>query len=304
MPWSPWHDLTHLDRVLNNLPLSHINGQVIATIAPFVSGGSIVAPIGFSASKFWDHAVRFKCTWLLNAAARGAEHFLRCAFAVRHMAPLPPIHHLAFERRFSNPVTEAMGMREAASVVFCNPMQPRPRKTGSVGLPCNVDARIVAAAGKTLADRQIGEIIFRGSQLMAAYCKAPEETKSTIDDAGYMHAGDLGYRDADGYFFVTGRIKELINKGGENIAPREIDEALFTRPAVLDAAVVGVPDPYYGQDILTAVVLKAGSECSQAELRAIARPFWAATRLLRFSVSSANSRKDCPERSSGSLCWK
>jgi long-chain acyl-CoA synthetase len=157
-------------------------------------------------------------------------------------------------------------MTESASVAFCNP--PEKRKFGSIGLPCHVEARVVDRDGRILSDGEAGEILFRGVNVMRAYYKSPERTAEAIGADGFLHTGDLGLRDADGYYFITGRLKELIIKGGENIAPREIDEAALAHPAVLEAAAVGVPDRNYGQDILLAVVLKPGSRCGEAELRA------------------------------------
>ncbi len=273
-----WHGLTRDDRVLSSLPLFHINGQVIATITPFVSGGSIVAPHRFSVTNWWGDAERHRCTWinlvptiiayLLNAAAPDeTRRFPRLRFGRSASAPLPPEQHKAFERLFEIPVIEAMGMTESASVVFCNPMDRDRRKYGSVGLPCAVEARVVGVDGAVLPDGATGEIAFRGANVMRGYYKAPDQSAEALR-AGWLHTGDLGHRDGDGFFFVTGRIKELIIKGGENIAPREIDEALLGHPAILEAAAVGIPDPHYGQDILAAIVLKPGARCSEDELRA------------------------------------
>jgi long-chain acyl-CoA synthetase len=108
----------------------------------------------------------------------------------------------------------------------------------------------------------------RGENVMLRYHKAPEATAQTVDADGWLATGDLGYRDADGFYFVTGRLKELIIKGGENIAPREIDEALLKHRAVLEAAAVGIPDPEYGQEIMAFIVIKPGEQCSEDELRA------------------------------------
>jgi long-chain acyl-CoA synthetase len=274
-----WHGLTAADRVLSSLPLFHINGQVIATVTPFVSGGSIVAPHRFSVSTWWRDVERHGCTWinmvptivayLLNAAGPApARRFPGVRFARSASAPLPPEQHRAFERVFGVPVIEAMGMTESASVVFCNPMDAARRRYGSVGLPCGVEARIAGPDGADRPDGETGEIVFRGPNVMVGYDADPARTAEALDAVGWLRTGDLGHRDADGFFFVTGRIKELIIKGGENIAPREIDEALLAHPAVLEAAAVGIPDPAYGQDILAAVVLKPGASCGEAELRA------------------------------------
>jgi acyl-CoA synthetase (AMP-forming)/AMP-acid ligase II len=273
-----WHGLSAADRVLSSLPLYHINGQCIATIAPFVSGGSIIAPHKFSTSLWWQWVARFEPSWLnlvptiiaylLNAGAAEAHPRSGIRFARSASAPLPPDQHRAFENRFGIGVIEAMGMTECASMVFCNPQQASTRKYGTPGRPCGVEARVVSTeSGAVLGDELTGELQLRGGNVMHGYYNAPEKTAEALSADGWLRTGDLGYRDADGFYFVTGRIKELIIKGGENIAPREIDEALLTHPAVLEAAVVGIADANYGQEILAAVVLKAGVRCDEAALR-------------------------------------
>jgi acyl-CoA synthetase (AMP-forming)/AMP-acid ligase II len=275
-----WHGLTPEDRCLSSLPLYHINGQVIATVTPFVSGGSVIAPHRFSVTHWWEHAERHGATWinmvptiiayLLNAAdPKRTCSSPRVRFGRSASAPLPPEQHRAFERTFGIPVIEAMGMTETSSVVFCNPQDAARRRYGTPGLPCGVEARVVdVESGRQLPDGAAGEICLRGPNVMRAYYKALEQTAKAFDAEGWLKTGDLGYRDADGYYFITGRLKELIIKGGENIAPREIDEALLRHPAVLEAAAVGVPDANYGQDILACVVLKPGGSASEDELRA------------------------------------
>ena len=129
------------------------------------------------------------------------------------------------------------------------------------------EAKIIdPATGADLPPGQPGEMMVRGDNVMKCYYKDPQNTAKTFDADGWMHTGDIGYLDEDGFVFVTGRIKELIIKGGENIAPREIDEALLRHPAVLEAAAVGIPDPHYGQEIMAAVVLKPGASCTIEEL--------------------------------------
>ena len=262
-----WHRLTPQDRCLSSLPIYHINGQVIGTVTPFVSGGSVIAPHRFSVSTWWELVARHRATWvnmvptiiayLLNASdPQRSYRFPRVRFGRSASAPLPPEQHRAFEKIFGISVIECMGMTETASIVFANPQDPAKRKIGSVGLPCGVQAKIVD-----------GEIRLRGPNVMAGYYKSPEQTTKAFDADGWMRTGDLGERDADGYYFITGRLKELIIKGGENIAPREIDEALLRHPAVLEAAAVGIPDANYGQDIRACVVLKSGAKASAEDLR-------------------------------------
>lgn len=276
-----WHSLTQADTVLSSLPIYHINGQVISTITPFVSGGSIVAPHSFSVSSWWNLAIQYQCTWinmvptiiayLINAAKSGGslpsqEQLKSIRFGRSASAPLPPEHHREFEGLFGITVIEGMGMTESASMVFCNPHDER-RRYGSPGLPCGVDAKIVDADGMLLDSNVVGEICLRGNNVLNAYYKAEAEMAKAFDSEGWLRTGDLGLRDDDGFYFITGRLKELIIKGGENIAPREIDEAVLKHPAVLDAAAVGIPDANYGQEIMVCVVLKPGAICSEAEMR-------------------------------------
>ena len=280
------HSLTPHDRVLSALPLYHINGQVIATISPLLAGGSIVAPQRFSVSGWWQQVVQFRPTWLnmvptiiayllnhdrdqgepdagpaLKAALAGVR------FGRSASAPLPPEHHRAFEERFGIVMIEAMGMTESASVVFCNPMPPAARMIGSPGRPLAVEAKVVDQAGAPVVSGVTGEIWLRGPNVMRGYYKSPEQTRAAFSADGWLKSGDLGHCDAQGFFFISGRLKELIIKGGENIAPREIDEALLRHPAVLEAAAAGVPDPALGQEIAAWVVLRPDAVCSTAALR-------------------------------------
>jgi acyl-CoA synthetase (AMP-forming)/AMP-acid ligase II len=160
-----------------------------------------------------------------------------------------------------------MGLSETAAPSFSIPLVPGRRKLGAVGRASGCEASIVDADLHALADGTTGEIVIRGPNVMCGYYKNEPATAAAFTPDGWLRSGDLGHRDADGFFFVSGRIKELIIKGGENIAPREIDEALLEHPAVLDAAAVGVPDRHYGQEILACVVLREGAACDEDELR-------------------------------------
>ena len=260
-----WHGLTRADRCLSSLPLYHINGQVIATLTPFVSGGSVIAPHRFSVSTWWEAAEKHGATWinmvptivayLLNAAGERRRRFPRIRFGRSASAPLAPEQHRAFEAAFGMPVIECMGMTETASVCFANPQEGE-RRIGSVGLPCGIEARVTE-----------GEIQLRGPNVMSGYYRSRDQTAAAFAPGGWLRTGDLGRRDADGFYYITGRRKELIIKGGENIAPREIDEALLRHPAILEAASVGIADANYGQEIMACVVLKAERTCSVEELR-------------------------------------
>jgi long-chain acyl-CoA synthetase len=274
------HGLSARDRVLSSLPLYHINGQCIATVGTLCAGGSIVMPHRFSVSQWWPTVARWRPTWLnlvptivaylLNAPdptpdERDALRGIR--FARSASAPLPPEQQRAFEARFGVPIVEAMGLTESASIAFCNPMERVKQRLGSPGLPFGVEARVVDPQGRALADGERGEIQIRGPSVTIGYHKAPELTAAALRD-GWLATGDLGYRDDDGFYFITGRLKELIIKGGENIAPREIDEALLKHPAVLEAAAVGVPDRAYGQEILACIVVKPDRTLTRDEVDA------------------------------------
>ncbi|MCX7893464.1 MAG: AMP-binding protein [Burkholderiales bacterium] len=277
------HALGSADRVLGSLPLYHINGQIVQATSPLVHGGSVVMPHRFSASAFWRLAAEHRCTWinvvptiisylLAGPDPRGegldisAIRFCRSA-----SAPLAPEHHRAFEAKFGIEVIETMGLTETAAPCFTNPLERARRKIGSPGRAFGNEAKIVAPDGRALGPRETGEILVRGANVMKGYYKAPEETAKALEPDGWLHTGDLGYLDEDGFVFVTGRLKELIIKGGENIAPREVDEALIRHPAVLEAAAVGIPDEHYGQEIFACVILKPGARVEEEELKAFCR---------------------------------
>jgi long-chain acyl-CoA synthetase len=275
------HLLAPADRVLSSLPMYHVNGLCIAMVSPLMAGGSVVLPHRFSVSQWWRLVERYRPTWLnvvptiisylLNGPQLTPDQVAACRgirFTRSASAPLPADQHRAFESRFGVSIIEAMGLTECASVAFSNPVDPARRKVGSPGLPLGVEARIVAGDGTVLDDGQQGEIELRGENVMLGYYKAPELTAQTLSGDGWLATGDLGRRDKDGFYFITGRLKELIIKGGENVAPREIDDALLKHPAVLEAAAVGVADADYGQEIVACIVLKPGAVCTESELMA------------------------------------
>ena len=272
------HRLTPRDRVTAVLPLYHINAFAVTMLAPLAHGGSLAMPPRFSASRFWELAVRHRCTWLnvvptmvsylLEGEAPEREAVAHVRFCRTASAPLPPEHLRAFEEKFGIGVIETMGLTETVAPAFSNPYERDRRRVGSVGKPSGCEARIVDEHGAELPDGTPGEIAIRGPQVTPGYYKNAAATAAAFFPDGWFRSGDVGVRDAEGYFFVTGRIKELIIKGGENIAPREIDEVLLRHPAVLDAAAVGIPDRHYGQEILACVIRRAGAACSEEEIRA------------------------------------
>ena len=276
------HQLSGSDRAMCVLPLYHINGEMVTVMGPLISGGSVVMPQRFSTSTFWETMARYACTWfsvvptiiayLLEHAER--EGFDRGAldglsglrFGRSASAPLAPEMHKAFEERFGVPIVETMGLTETAAQILSNPMPPAAPRYGSPGIAVGNEVRVIDEQGSTCPPGVPGELMIRGANVTRGYYKNPEATAAAIEPDGWMHTGDVAMRDEDGFFFITGRIKELIIKGGENIAPREIDEALYEHPAVLEAAGFGMPDTLYGQEVMACVALKPGVSCTEREL--------------------------------------
>lgn len=265
------HQLTSADRSLLVLPLYHINAECVTLVPTLMSGGSVVVPRRFSVAKFWDWLEQFGCTWsavvptiisqLLDwqdprADQRGAT-FQRIRFLRSSSAPLAPSLHREFLDKFPILLIQAMGSSEAGNI-FSNPLPPAQNKIGSTGLPWGFETKIINARGLEVPQGEPGEVLIRGEGLTGSYYKEPEATAAVFDSGGWLHTGDLAYRDADGYFFMVGRSKELIIKGGVNIAPRQIDDVLESHPVVLEAAAVGVPDHHLGEDLVAFVVLRAG----------------------------------------------
>jgi long-chain acyl-CoA synthetase len=270
------HALTPADRVLGVLPLYHINAFAVTMLAPLASGGSVAMAPKFSAARFWGQAVDNGCTWInvvptivsyLLEGERPTADLSQLRFCRSASAALPPEHLRGFERKFGLGVIETMGLTETVAPSFSNPLDPALRKLGAVGRASGCEAQIIDGELRPLPDGCTGELAIRGPNVMRGYYKNAEATAASFTPDGWLRTGDLGHRDSDGFFFVTGRIKELIIKGGENIAPREIDEALLKHPAVLDAAAVGIPDTHYGQEILACVVLREGMSATEDELR-------------------------------------
>lgn len=278
------------DRCLNVMPLFHIHGLVAAVLASLKAGGSVACAPGFQVTRFFDWLEEFAPSWytavptMHHAIAERAELCAeqaaraRLRFVRSSSASLPPQVMARVEEIFRAPLVEAYGMTEAAHQMACNPLPPRARKPGSVGLPAGPDVAIMDAEGRLLEQGERGEIVIRGENVTAGYA-ANEAANRQAFTAGWFRTGDEGYFDEDGYLFLTGRLKEMINRGGEKIAPREIDEALMDHPAVAQALAFGVPDAKLGEEIAAAVVLRPGAAASEDELQD-----FAAVRLADFKV--------------------
>jgi acyl-CoA synthetase (AMP-forming)/AMP-acid ligase II len=277
------HQLTKSDRALCVLQLYHINGEMVTVMGPLVSGSSVVMPNKFSVTEFWPLIDQWHCSWfsvvptiiayLLEQAERLKDPTClssdrpKLRFGRSASAPLSPEMHRQFEQQFAVAIVETMGLSETAAQILSNPMPPAIPKYGSPGVAIGNEAMIIDEHGNEQKTRLSGELMIRGDNVMKEYYKNPETTACTIRPDGWLHTGDLAYVDDDGYYFITGRLKEIIIKGGENIAPREIDEVLYQHSAVLEAAAFAIPDRHYGQEILACVSLKPGAKCSPEELR-------------------------------------
>jgi amino acid adenylation domain-containing protein len=266
------------DRCLNIMPLFHIHGLIAATLASLSAGGSVICTPGLEAERFLHWLAEFQPTWY-TAVPTLHQTILAVAQAVQpvvssHLrfirsssAALPPRVMATLEQVFQVPVIEAYGMTEASHQMTSNPLPPQPRKPRSVGIAAGPAVAIMDAAGNFLAATQIGEVVIQGLNVTSGYLNNSQANQSAFSQ-GWFRTGDQGYLDDDGYLFLTGRLKELINRGGEKIAPREVDEVLLDHPAIAHAVTFALPHPTLGEDVAAAVVCQPGQSVSEAELRA------------------------------------
>ncbi len=269
------------DRCLNVMPLFHIHGLVAGVLASLAAGGSTACTRSFSAAQFPDWLERWKPTWytavptmhqavLAHARSQqGAPRQTSLRFIRSSSAALPPAVMAGLEEVFGVPVIESYGMTEAAHQMASNPLPPRARKPGSVGPAAGPEVVILNPAGVQLGRGATGEVAIRGPNVIRGYTDNPGANAGAFFD-GWFRTGDQGYLDADGYLFITGRLKELINRGGEKIAPREIDEVLLAHDGVRQAVAFAVPHPTLGEDVAAAVVRSDGAPVTEAQLRKFA----------------------------------
>jgi oxalate---CoA ligase len=270
--------LTRRDRCLNVMPLFHVSGLIGVLFASLSAGASVVCTPGFNAPLFLDWCREFAPTWYfvvptmhqsLLAQVREnpkATTGLRLRFIRSASAPLLPEVLAETEKIFGAPVIHGYGLTEAAQQVSINPLPPGVRKPGSSGIPGRTDVGIMNEKGDLLPSGQTGEIVVRGPAVMRGYANNPTANRESFTN-GWLRTGDQGRLDADGYLYVTGRIKEIINRGGQKISPREIDELIGQHPLVAQAVTFQVPDSRLGEDIVAAVVLKARDSISEHVLR-------------------------------------
>jgi acyl-CoA synthetase (AMP-forming)/AMP-acid ligase II len=274
------------DRCLNVMPLFHIHGLVGALLSSIAAGSSVVCTPGFDSSHFFEWFEEFQPTWytavptmhqaILARAARNPEirSRSRLRFIRSCSSALPPKLMAEMEEEFQVPVVEAYGMTEASHQMSINPLPPGIRKPGSVGLPAGCEIAVLDEGGALLPPGEIGAVAIRGPNVTHGYENNPEANESAFS-RGWFRTGDQGKLDSNGYLFLTGRTKEIINRGGEKISPREVDEVLLDHPAVAQAMAFAVPDERLGEDIGAAVVLRehisrSGNKQLEIELREFA----------------------------------
>jgi acyl-CoA synthetase (AMP-forming)/AMP-acid ligase II len=270
--------LTPHDRCLNVMPLFHIHGLVGALLASLAAGSSVALPRVFDPACFFDWLDACQASWY---TAVPAIHQAVLAMAPRHAAvlarrrlrfvrsssaALPPTVMAALERVFEAPVVEAYGMTEASHQIATNPLPPWVRKSGSVGLAAGPDVAILSEDGGLLPREAQGEICIRGETVMTAY-EHNDDANARAFHEGWLRTGDQGFLDAEGYLRISGRLKEMINRGGEKVSPLEVEEVLLRHAVIAEAAVFSVPHPTLGEDVAAAVVLHPGATVAESNLR-------------------------------------
>ncbi len=282
------HQLTRDDVVLCVLPWFHINGLVITLITPLVSDGRIIIGGKFSVTNFWSDVEKYRATWFSGVPtmyshllARGIPRdrdWSSLRFARSASSPLPVAVLEEFEGICHVPIIESYGITEGASQITTNPMQPLPRKPGSVGLPYGNQIKIVDSEGNELPAGRTGEVLIRGENITRGYFRKEEETRKAFTGE-WFHSGDLGYLDEDGYLYLDGRIKELINRAGEKFSPREVDEVIYRMDEVELAATVGVPDEVYGEEVAAFIKVREGASLKPEQVKD-----WCAMHLAAYKV--------------------
>lgn len=280
------YELTPADRTMLVMPLFHVHGLLAAFLAPLLSGGSAVVPPKFSASDFWADFIEHKANWytavptihqiLLKNPPPATKPNIR--FIRSCSSPLSPKTFHELEKMFEAPVLEAYAMTEAAHQMTSNPLHGK-RKPGSVGIGQGVEVAILDLEGKKVAQGKEGEISIRGENVTKGYLNNEKANKEAFTAERFFRTGDQGKMDEDGYVIITGRIKELINKGGEKISPIELDNTMAQHPKVAEAVSFAFEDEMYGQDVGVAIVLKDGQKMEPEEMKK-----WMTDKVAKFKV--------------------
>ncbi|MBL8305120.1 MAG: AMP-binding protein [Rubrivivax sp.] len=267
------------DRGLNIMPLFHIHGLIAGVLAPLAAGSQVFCTPGFNALKFFGWMDEAQPTWytavptmhqaIIGRASKNAEIIARhpLRFIRSSSSSMPPQVIRELEEVFKAPLIEAYGMTEATHQMCSNPLPPGVRKPGSVGLAAGPEVAIMGEDGALLATGEIGEIVIRGPNVTAGYESNPKANAEAFTN-GWFRTGDQGVMDAEGYVSLTGRLKEIINRGGEKVSPREVDEILMDHPAVAQVVCFGMPHPKLGEEVAAAVVLREGHTVTERELQA------------------------------------
>jgi long-chain acyl-CoA synthetase len=260
------------------LPLFHVNAQIVTVMTPFLIGASCILTLGFSAQTHWETVAKYRASTfsavptVLSILLRMPHENLDLSsleFVVCGAAPLPIEVFREFENTFNCKIVEGYGLTEGTCVSSVNPLPTESedrRKIGSIGLPIpGNEMKIVDDKSNDVPPNTKGEILVRGDNVMKEYFKNPEANAQTLK-GGWLYTGDIGHMDDDGFFFITDRKKDMIIRGGENIYPREIEEVLYTHPAVSLATVIGVRDEIYGELPKAFIVLKEGESTTEEEI--------------------------------------
>ena len=270
--------LTPADRCLNIMPLFHIHGLIGCVTASLAAGASVFCTPGFNALRFFAWLAEAGASWysavptmhqaILARAERNREAMAGypLRFIRSSSASLPPQVMAALEAAFGCPVIESYGMTEATHQMTSNPLPPAPRRPGTVGPAAGPEVAIMDEAGRRLPAGAIGEVVIRGPNVTPGYHANPAANEQAFAH-GWFHTGDQGMLDGEGYLTITGRLKELINRGGEKISPREVDEVLLDHPAVAQVVTFAVPHDKLGEEVAAAVVLQDGAAAGERELR-------------------------------------
>jgi acyl-CoA synthetase (AMP-forming)/AMP-acid ligase II len=270
--------LTSADVCLSIMPLFHIHGLIAATLSSLGAGGQVCCTPGFNALKFFGWLDEVKPTWytavptmhqaILARADRNQDVVARThlRFIRSSSASLPPQVMLELEKTFRAPVIESYGMTEASHQMASNPLPPAPRKPGSVGIAAGPEVGIMDESGQLLPRGETGEVVIRGANVTLGY-EANEDANAKAFAGGWFRTGDQGVLDEDGYLRLTGRLKELINRGGEKVSPLEVDEVLMDHPSVAQVVTFGMPHDKLGEEVAAAVVLREGKTATDRELR-------------------------------------
>jgi long-chain acyl-CoA synthetase len=272
-----WLGFTEKDRLLTMMPLFHMNAVSVTTMSALYAGGSTVVSSKFSASRFWQIISDYQITsfgsvatmlsMLLSTYPEGVPAGLKTdqlRFAMCGSAPVPAEVLRRFEETFNCLVVEGYGLSESTCRSTFNPPNER-RRAGSCGLPIGNEMRVVDEDDRAVPDGELGEIVLRGENILKGYFKNEAATATAFRN-GWFHTGDIGYRDPDGFYYIVDRKSDMIIRGGENIYPREIDEVLYQHPQIAAAAVIGVPDELYGEEVAAVLVLKPGEKISEQEV--------------------------------------